>query len=118
MELQSGFLPSLYEGDGAIVPVVGNRPAALQSLSSARRRQGLSVRCIAQRLGRTVAEVRQQEDECADLLLSELYRWQAALDVPLQELTNQPSDALSPPVQTRARLLKIMKTVKSLSRAA
>ena len=118
MELQSGFLPSLYGSDEAVVPIVGNRPAALQSLGSARRRQGLSVRCIAQRLGRTIAEVRQQEDECADLLLSELYRWQAALDVPLQELLNEPSDELSPRIQMRAQLLKIMKTVKSLSREA
>ena len=118
MELQSGFLPFLYDGDEAVVAIVGNRPAALQSLGSARRRQGLSVRCIAQRLGRTIAEVRQQEDECADLLLSELYRWQAALDVPLQELLNEPSDELSPRIQMRAQLLKIMKTVKSLSREA
>ena len=116
MELQSGFLPSLYDGDEAVVPIVGNRPAALQSLGSARRRQGVSVRCIAQRLGRTVAEVRQQEDECADLLVSELYRWQAALDVPLQELLNEPRDELSPRIKMRAQLLKIMKTVKSLSR--
>lgn len=118
MELQYGFLPSLYESDGTIVPVVGNRPAALQSLGSARRRQGLSVRCIAQRLGRTIAEVRQQEDECADLLLSDLYRWQAALDIPIQELLNEPSDELSPRIEMRAQLLKVMKTVKSLSREA
>src|SRR4029079_7876302 len=106
MELQSGFLPSLYDGDKAVVPIVGNRPAALQGLGSARRRQGLSVRCIAQRLGRTVADVVQQEDECADLLISDLYRWQAALDVPIQELLNEPSDALSPQIQMRAQLLK------------
>jgi transcriptional regulator with XRE-family HTH domain len=118
MELQYDFLPSLYAGDEAIVPLVGNRAAALQSLGSARRRQGVSVRSIAQRLGLTVAEVRQQEDECADLLLSELYRWQAALDVPLQELLNEPSDELSPRIKMRAQLLKIMKTVNSLSREA
>jgi hypothetical protein len=118
MEQQYDSLPSLYAGDEAIVPVVGNRRACLQSLGSARRRQGLSVRCIAQRLARTVAQVRQQEDECADLLVSELYRWQIALDVPLQELLNEPSDALSPRIQMRAQLLKIMKTVKSLSREA
>ena len=118
MELQHDFLPSLYAGNEAIVPVGGNRSPTLQSLGSARRRQEVSVRCIAQRLGRTVDEVRQQEDECADLLLSELYRWQAALDVPIQELLNEPSDALSPRIQMRAQLLKVMKTVKSLSREA
>ena len=118
MQLQHDFLPSLYSGDEATVPVVGSRTAALQSLGSARRRQEVSVRCIAQRLGRTVAEVRQQENECADLLLSELYRWQTALDLPLQELLNEPSDELSPRIQMRAQLLKVMKTVKSISREA
>jgi transcriptional regulator with XRE-family HTH domain len=116
MELQHDLMPSLYARDEVIVPLVGNRRATLQSLGSARRRQEMSIRRIAQRLGRTVAEVRQQEDVCADLLVSELYRWQAALDVPIQELLIEPSDALSPQIQMRAQLLKVMKTVKSLSR--
>lgn len=118
MELQYNFFPTLYARDEAIVPVVGNRPTTLQSLGSARRRQEVSLRCIAQRLRLTVDEVRQQEDECADLLVSELYRWQAALGIPVQELLNEPSDALSPCIQMRARLLKIMKTVMSLRREA
>ena len=118
MELQNDFLPSLYVREASNIPVVSNRRATLQQLGSARRRQGLSVRCLAQRLGRAVTEVRQQEDECADLLVSELYRWQTALDVPLQELLSEPSDALSPRIEMRVQLLKIMKTVKSLSREA
>ncbi len=118
MELQNDFLPSIYARDASIVPVVSKRRATLQRLGSARRRQGLSVRCLAQRLGRTVTEVRQQEGECADLLVSELYRWQTALDVPLQELLSEPSDELSPRTQMCAQLLKITKTVKSLGREA
>ena len=51
-----------------------------------------------------------QEDECADLLVSELYRWQAALDVPIEELLAEPVDSLSPRVMMRASLLKVMKT--------
>jgi len=90
----------------------------LQKLSEARRRQGLSVRCVAQRLGRTISEVRAQEDERADLLISELYRWQAALEVPIEELLEDPGDSLSPRVLTRARLLKVMKTTMALRRAA
>ena len=118
MEIQHDSLPSQYARDEAIVPVVSNLRATLQRLGAARRRQGLSPRCIAQRLGRTVADVRKQEDEGADLLISELYRWQVALDVPLKELLNEPIDALSPRIQMRAQLLKIMKTVMSLSREA
>lgn len=88
----------------------------LQQLGAARRRQGLSVRCVAQRLGRTVGEVRAQEDEHADILISELLRWQAALDVPIEELLCEPQDSLSPRVMTRARLLRIMKTAIAIRR--
>jgi transcriptional regulator with XRE-family HTH domain len=101
-----------------VAPVYRERPPRLQKLSEARRRQGLSVRCVAQRLGRTVGEVRAQEDEQADLLLSDLYRWQSALELPLEELLEDPEDALSPKVLTRARLLKVMKTAMAMRRAA
>jgi hypothetical protein len=90
----------------------------LQKLGAARRRQGLSVRCVAQRLGRPVSEVRAQEEEHSDLLVSELYRWQAALEVPLEELLNDPQDTLSTRVQTRARLLRVMKTAIAIRRQA
>lgn len=94
------------------------RRTGLQKLSAARRRQGLSVRCVAQRLGRTVTEVRAQEDERADLLVSELYRWQHALEVPLEELLAEPEDTLSPRVMMRAQLLKVMKTAMAIRRQA
>jgi len=94
------------------------RTNSLQKLSAARRRQGLSVRCVAQRLGRTVTEVRAQEDEGSDLLISELYRWQQALEVPLEELLSEPADSLSPRVQMRAQLLKVMKTAMAIRRQA
>lgn len=97
---------------------VGVRRSSLQKLSAARRRQGLSVRCVAQRLGRTVSEVRAQEDEHADLLISDLYRWQQALEVPLEELLTDPDDSLSPRVRTRAQLLKVMKTAMAMRRQA
>jgi transcriptional regulator with XRE-family HTH domain len=99
-------------------PMVSVHRGALQKLGAARRRQGLSLRCVAQRLGRTVSEVRSQEDEQADLLVSELYRWQAALEIPIDELLNEPEDALSPRVQMRAQLLKAMKTAMALRRQA
>ena len=104
--------------DDVAAPIGQPGSHRLQKLSEARRRQGLSVRCVAQRLGRTVNEVRAQEDEHADLTLSELYRWQAALEVPIEELLEDPGDTLSPRVLTRARLLKVMKTTMALRRAA
>jgi hypothetical protein len=90
----------------------------LQQLGEARRRQGLSVRCVAQRLHKTIADVRAQEEETADLPISELYRWQRVLDVPMEELLTGPDETLSPRVLTRARLLRIMKTARSIRNQA
>jgi transcriptional regulator with XRE-family HTH domain len=117
---QNGHLPVL-EGAGSdtnIRPAINRPPKGLQKLNSARRRQGLSIRCVAQRLGRTVSEVRAQEDERADMLVSELYRWQAALEVPIEELLEEPEDALSTMVSVRAQLLKVMKTAMAMRRQA
>jgi transcriptional regulator with XRE-family HTH domain len=113
---------SIPAPDDAIVPPAADvRPSHVtkfHKLGAARRRQGLSVRCVAQRLGRTISEIRAQEDESADLFISELYRWQAALEVPLEELLNDPQDTLSSRVQTRARLLRVMKTAIAIRRQA
>lgn len=86
----------------------------LHQLAEARRRQGLSVRCVAQRLGMTVGEVRAQENAAADLSVSELYRWQSVLEVPIEELLEEPNDTLSTRVLTRARMLRVMKTARAL----
>jgi transcriptional regulator with XRE-family HTH domain len=104
--------------NGTATPSISLIRKKLQKLSAARRRQGLSVRCVAQRLGRTVGEVRAQEEEHADILISELYRWQIALEVPLEELLEEPEDSLSPRVLARARLLKVMKTAMAIRRQA
>jgi transcriptional regulator with XRE-family HTH domain len=118
MQQQDEFEELENAGDDESRPVVSVHRATLQKLGAARRRQGLSLRCVAQRLGRTVSDVRSQEDEQADLLVSELYRWQAALEIPIDELLNEPDDALSPRIQMRAQLLKAMKTAMALRRQA
>jgi transcriptional regulator with XRE-family HTH domain len=117
---QNGHLTSFDDisSDAAIPPAIDGPAKGLQKLNSARRRQGLSLRCVAQRLGRTVSEVRAQEDERADMLVSELYRWQAALEVPIEELLAEPEDALSTMVSVRAQLLKVMKTAMAMRRQA
>ena len=110
----------LPQDDRPDVAASGGGPAdrRLQQLGAARRRQGLSVRCVAQRLHKTVSEVRTQEEESTDLLLSELYRWQAVLEVPVEELLCEPDDSLSHRVLTRARMLRIMKTARAIRRQA
>jgi hypothetical protein len=63
-------------------------------------------------------QVRRQEDPGCDMPLSELYRWQHALEVPITELLVDTESPLSEPVLTRARLLRVMKTVRAIKETA
>lgn len=90
----------------------------LQRLSEVRRREGISRRVVARRLGVSMDEVAMQEQPSSDVRLSDLYRWQEALGVPVAELLHEPAGELSRPVQLRARLLRAMKTVRSIQQKA
>lgn len=87
---------------------------SLHRLHQVRRQEGVSRRTVARHLGITTAEVRRQECESTDLPLSALRRWAAALGVPVAELLQEPDISLSPPLQWRARLVRLMKTAKAL----
>jgi len=63
-------------------------------------------------------QVRRQEDPLCDMPLSDLYRWQEALEVPVVDLLVDSNTPLSEPVLTRARLLRIMKTVRAMKESA
>lgn len=90
-------------------------PQSFHRIADARKRQGMSLQSVAKKLARDVKELRAQERPDSDLRLSDLFRWQAILDVPLSELLDEPDmTSLSPPVMRRAQLLKVMKTVKSI----
>ena len=69
-------------------------------------------------MGTSMDQVRRQEDPQCDILLSDLYRWHEALEVPLVDLLVDSSAPLSEPVMTRARLLRIMKTVRAIKESA
>jgi transcriptional regulator with XRE-family HTH domain len=102
-------------------PPPSKPPAArrrLHRLSEVRRREGLTRRQLARRMGISLGEVRRQEKASADITLSDLYRWQQALDVPITELLSEPSAELSPPVELRAHLLRVMKTARSIEAGA
>jgi len=97
---------------GPALPNPGPRP--LHRIADARRRQGISVRSAARRLQTSMDQIRRQEEPSCDMPLSELYRWQRALEVPVTELLVDSDAPLSEPVLTRARLLRIMKTVRAI----
>ncbi len=100
-------------GNGQDVPV----PAVehpLQRLAAVRQQQGISRRTVARRLNTDIATVRQQESETADITLSQLYKWQQVLDVPVGELLVEADDSLSAPVQRRAQLIRLMKSALTI----
>jgi transcriptional regulator with XRE-family HTH domain len=102
--------------------VCGSRRQAFKPSAGPRRHrisevleeEGLSLRTAAMRMGITTAQARSEADPAVDLSLSALCRWQAALNVPIADLLTAPGMSLSPAVQLRARLLKAMRTVRSL----
>ncbi|HVT27075.1 MAG TPA: helix-turn-helix transcriptional regulator [Lacipirellulaceae bacterium] len=95
------------------VPITSEqRP--LHRIADVRRRQGISLRSAARRMHTSIDQVRRQESPTSDMLLSDLLRWQEALEVPLTDLLVETNAPLSEPVMVRARLLRIMKTVRAI----
>lgn len=90
----------------------------LHCLGEVRRRERITRRTVARHLGISIDEVGQQEQPSSDMLLSNLHRWQKALGVPVAELLDEAGGELSPPVQLRAQLTRIMKTVRSIQERA
>jgi transcriptional regulator with XRE-family HTH domain len=74
----------------------------------------MSLRSVARRMGVTVRQVIEQEDEASDLSLSTLLAWQQALEVPLSELLVEADGDLSTPVLHRARMIRVMKTAAAI----
>jgi hypothetical protein len=65
-------------------------------------------------MGSDIRSLRLQEQESTDLRLSDLHKWQKALDVPLTDLVEETDEPLSRPVLERARLIRLMKTAKAI----
>jgi transcriptional regulator with XRE-family HTH domain len=96
----------------------GSHEMRLHRIRTVRRQQGISLRTAARQMGSNVRETRDQENESSDLRLSDLYRWQEALEVPLEELLVESDKPLSRPVKERARMVRVMKTASALLEVA
>lgn len=110
--INAGYVPV----PGQVPPATGE-PRPLHRIAEIRRRQGISVRSAARRMHTSMEQVRRQEDPYCDLPLSELHQWQKALEVPVAELLTDVESPLSEPILTRARLLRIMKTVRAIQQS-
>jgi transcriptional regulator with XRE-family HTH domain len=85
----------------------------LHRLLEVRQREGITRRAMARRLGISIRRLEEQES-ANDVMLSDLHEWQKALGVPLCELVNDPEGSLASPIEWRAKLLLVMKTVRSI----
>lgn len=72
---------------------VASPKRALHRLAAARQAKGVTCFELARKLGTTVEKVRLQE-EAADLSISTLNAWAAALDVPVTQLVVEPEEWL------------------------
>lgn len=102
------------------LPLPLSTPAGrpLHRIQAVRIQQGMSLRTAARQLGTDVRAIRAQEQASTDLRLSDLYRWQQALEVPAAELLEESGEPLSRPVAERAKMVRVMKTAASLLESA
>ncbi|MCA9247150.1 MAG: hypothetical protein KDA42_08550 [Planctomycetales bacterium] len=102
-------------GAGSLPPVNGAPKKRLHRVHTVRVQQGISIRSAARRMKSTVLEAESLEAESSNMLLSTLYKWAEALEVPVSDLLVEEEDGvLSEPVLRRARMVRIMKTAGSI----
>lgn len=94
------------------------QPKRLHRIREVRDEQGVSIRSAARRMGVEMRQVRNEEESSVDLKLTDIYRWQEALEVPISDLLVESDAALSRPVLERARLVRLMKTAAALDERA
>ncbi len=94
------------------------RQRRFHRIQEIRRREGVSLRSAARNLGLDARTVREQEQSTQDLKISDLQRWQKALDVPIAELLVESEESLSGPVLERARMVRLMKTAAAIQERA
>jgi transcriptional regulator with XRE-family HTH domain len=107
-----GCLPTVREANKVRDAV------ALHRIAEVRAQQGVSLRAISRRSGVDIHELRRQELPDSNLTLIDLIRWAKALEVPVENLIVDNDSELSDPVQSRAALVKVMKTVVALTEVA
>ena len=90
----------------------------LHRLREARRSRRISRSDLARKLNISLAQLMQQERPSSDITLSTFYQWQRAMDATAAELLVEQDDGLSQPVLKRSRMVRLMKTARSLQELA
>jgi hypothetical protein len=114
-----GEMPNAWEnGSGSRRMLCSSQERPLHRIADVMQQESIKPRTASRRMQVPVSQVRAQQDAYCDISLSDLYRWQTALRVPLVDLLVDPGYPLSVPVQLRANLLKAMKTIRSIQENA
>lgn len=95
-----------------------DRRSAMHRIREVRETEGITLSAMSRRMNCTVTELKKQEQEDCDLRLSDLYRWQSALKVPVKDLLSEPDYGLTEVLRHRACLTRVVKTAKSLVRSS
>ncbi len=97
-------------------PVARAAPSrrVLHRIRQVRLQQGMSLRAVSRRIQGEVSQLRKQEREDTDLSLADLYKWQQALGVPVQDLLVECEEPLSAPVLEMSRMIRLAKTVATM----
>ncbi len=95
---------------------VRTRVEKVHRVAEIRQQQGVSERTVARRMGIDIKRYREMENPHYDLTISELRALQHALEVPMVDLLED-RNALSRPVEERAKLVKVMKTAVAMREA-
>lgn len=115
------FLSTTFSVPVTIVPAEVSKATAkrrMHRIRRARKLQGISLRTAARKTGLTVPQLRAQEESTTDLRISDLHKWQKALEVPLAELLVEPGMGLTGEILERTRMIRLMKTAAAIVEAA
>ncbi|MDR3108575.1 MAG: hypothetical protein LBU65_02645 [Planctomycetaceae bacterium] len=86
----------------------------LHRVSEVRRMQNISLAVVAQQLGISVVEAREQEQPDSDMTIAQLRRWQECLGVPIAELLIDLDEYPDNPIRRRGELVRVMKSAKTI----
>ena len=87
----------------------------LHRIAAVRRREGLSLQDAAEILNVPLDFVIWQERETSDLRLDELWAWQRALYVPVEDLLIEPYGPMPSTAVTRDEIHRAMKTTLEIA---
>ena len=90
----------------------------LHRIAQVMRQEQVSIPNAARLMNKSESKIRAEMHSACDMKLSNLYRWQTLLKVPIADLLREPELDLSPHVQLRGSLIKTMRTVRTIQQKA